>query len=151
MRAKATDSPTNSVSNKSLQERHTHLQGLVTKFSIATGELAKTERSTEYLGQCTGTLGHTYMSADKNNSVIDSIEGEVKWFDARKGFGFIVGPDQQDIFVHFSVINQESGFRTLKDGESVIYSAEEGSKGWSATQVRATARVTAEEAEHSAS
>ena len=91
------------------------------------------------------------MSADKNNSVIDSIEGEVKWFDARKGFGFIVGPDQQDIFVHFSVINQESGFRTLKDGESVIYSAEEGSKGWSATQVRATARVTAEEAEHSAS
>ncbi len=93
------------------------------------------------------------MSADKNNSVIESIEGEVKWFDARKGFGFIVGPDQQDIFVHFSVINQESGFRTLKDGEPVIYSAEEGSKGWSATHVRATARVSSDavETEHSAS
>ena len=72
-----------------------------------------------------------------DTDVLEAIEGEVKWFDARKGFGFIVGPSGQDIFVHFSVIDQESGFRTLKDGEQVVYSAEEGSKGWSATQVRA--------------
>ena len=75
-----------------------------------------------------------------SGTAIDSIEGEVKWFDARKGFGFIVGPSGQDIFVHFSVIDQESGFRTLKDGEQVVYSASEGTKGWSATQVRAIAR-----------
>jgi len=81
------------------------------------------------------------MSAENNNSVIDSVIGEVKWFDARKGFGFIIGPDQQDIFVHFSVIDQESGFRTLKDGESVTYSAEEGAKGWSATKVQTSSRV----------
>ena len=41
---------------------------------------------------------------------LDTIEGEVKWFDARKGFGFIVGPEKQDIFVHFSVIDQDSDF-----------------------------------------
>ena len=72
---------------------------------------------------------------------IEAIEGEVKWFDARKGFGFIVGPDGQDVFVHFSVIEQESGFRTLKDGERVTYSASKGEKGWSATQVRTHSRT----------
>ncbi|MBM4104994.1 MAG: cold shock domain-containing protein [Phycisphaerae bacterium] len=67
-------------------------------------------------------------------------EGSVKWFDARKGFGFVVGPEGQDIFVHFSAIEQESGFRTLRDGESVVYSAHRGPKGWAATKVR-SARV----------
>ena len=47
------------------------------------------------------------------------VEGVVKWFDARKGFGFIVGPEGQDIFVHFSVIEQSEGFRALRDGERV--------------------------------
>lgn len=81
--------------------------------------------------------------ADETNSseTLETIEGEVKWFDARKGFGFIVGPSGQDIFVHFSVIEQESGFRTLKDGERVVYSAAQGSKGWSATHVRAASRA----------
>lgn len=71
---------------------------------------------------------------------LDTIEGEVKWFDARKGFGFIVGPEKQDIFVHFSVIDQDSGFRTLKDGERVVYSASQGDKGWSATHAKALDR-----------
>lgn len=64
--------------------------------------------------------------------------GSVKWFDARKGFGFLVGPEGQDIFVHFSTIEQESGFRTLRDGEAVTYSAQKGAKGWAATKVRAS-------------
>ena len=85
------------------------------------------------------------MSDDKDDqAAIESPEGEVKWFDARKGFGFIVGPAGQDIFVHFSVINQESGFRTLKDGEKVVYSASQGDKGWSASQVRAVVRSSVE-------
>ena len=85
------------------------------------------------------------MSDEKDEqAAIESLEGEVKWFDARKGFGFIVGPAGQDIFVHFSVINQESGFRTLKDGEKVIYSASQGDKGWSASQVRALVRSSVE-------
>ncbi len=64
---------------------------------------------------------------------LTEVEGVVKWFDARKGFGFIVGPENQDIFVHFSVIQQTEGFRALRDGERVTYSASDGDKGWSAT------------------
>ena len=71
---------------------------------------------------------------------LNDIHGEVKWFDARKGFGFIIGPDNQDIFVHFSVIEQNEGFRTLKDGEAVLYSATKSEKGWSATMAKATNR-----------
>ena len=44
--------------------------------------------------------------------------GSVKWFDSKKGFGFILNEEGQDIFVHFSSI-QGDGFRALKDGEIV--------------------------------
>lgn len=54
--------------------------------------------------------------------------GSVKWFDSKKGFGFIVGSEGEDIFVHFSVI-QGDGFRSLKDGEPVNYEVERGPKG----------------------
>lgn len=65
---------------------------------------------------------------------LEGVEGIVKWFDPRKGFGFIVGPEGQDIFAHFSVIQGE-GFRALKDGATVVYDAERGDKGWKATRV----------------
>lgn len=68
-----------------------------------------------------------------SESQLEGVEGEVKWFDPRKGYGFIVGPEGQDIFVHFSVIEQDDGFRTLRDGEQVTYDATQGDKGWSAT------------------
>ena len=67
-------------------------------------------------------------------ATIDGLEGVVKWFDPRKGFGFIVGPEGQDIFVHFTVI-QGDGFRVLKDGSSVVYDATKTEKGWKATRV----------------
>ena len=72
-------------------------------------------------------------------TTLEEVQGEVKWFDPRKGYGFIVGPEGQDIFVHFTVIEQEDGFRTLRDGEQVQYDATEGSKGWSATRARSLA------------
>jgi CspA family cold shock protein len=72
--------------------------------------------------------------SDQTPHRIQGAEGTVKWFDPRKGFGFIVGPDGQDIFAHFSVI-QGDGFRVLKDGSSVVYDAEQGEKGWKATRV----------------
>lgn len=67
---------------------------------------------------------------------LSEIHGTVKWFDPRKGFGFIVGPEGQDIFVHFTVIEGD-GFRVLKDGVAVCYDAEENEKGWRATKVHA--------------
>ena len=60
--------------------------------------------------------------------------GQVKWFDPKKGFGFIIGPEGQDVFVHFSQI-QTDGFRTLKDGQDVEYELVEGDKGFSAREV----------------
>ena len=66
-----------------------------------------------------------------------STSGRVKWFDPKKGFGFIVGPTGQDVFVHYSQIRGD-GFRSLKDGESVEYELIEGDKGWQAHEVHRT-------------
>jgi len=61
-------------------------------------------------------------------------QGQVKWFDPKKGYGFIIGPDGQDVFVHYSHIQAE-GFRALKDGEWVDYQLVKGEKGWQAREV----------------
>lgn len=63
------------------------------------------------------------------------LNGTVKWFDAKKGFGFILSPEGKDVFVHFSSIEGE-GFRTLKDGETVEYELITGEKGLHARGVR---------------
>jgi len=58
--------------------------------------------------------------------------GMVKWFDVRKGFGFIAGPkddkDGKDVFVHYSSIEGE-GFKSLKEGETVEYELTDSAKG----------------------
>lgn len=67
-----------------------------------------------------------------------TIQGQVKWFDPKKGYGFITGPQGQDVFVHYSQI-QGDGFRSLKDGEDVNYDLIEGDKGWQARTVERAA------------
>ncbi|MFA9477448.1 cold-shock protein [Phycisphaerales bacterium AB-hyl4] len=71
-----------------------------------------------------------------------STRGQVKWFDPKKGYGFILGPSGQDVFVHYSQI-QGDGFRSLKDGESVSYELIEGEKGWQARAVERLDEVNA--------
>lgn len=71
-----------------------------------------------------------------------SVNGKVKWFDPKKGYGFIIGPGGQDVFVHFSQILGD-GFRSLKDGEEVVYELLNGEKGWQAQQVQREASATA--------
>lgn len=71
---------------------------------------------------------------DETSDLIQNAEGTVKWFDPRKGFGFIIGPQGQDIFAHFSVIEGE-GFKALRDGSLVNYDAARTDKGWKATRV----------------
>ncbi|MCG3180054.1 MAG: hypothetical protein BIFFINMI_02408 [Phycisphaerae bacterium] len=61
--------------------------------------------------------------------------GNVKWFDTRKGFGFIVGEQGKDIFVHYSQIAGD-GFRSLKDGQAVDYELVQTDKGLQAHNVR---------------
>lgn len=61
--------------------------------------------------------------------------GNVKWFDSKKGYGFIVGPDGRDVFVHYTSI-EGNGFRSLKEGERVEYELLETAKGLAAAHVR---------------
>ena len=54
-------------------------------------------------------------------------QGTVKWFNAKKGYGFISDAEGNDIFVHFSALNMD-GFKELKDGEAVEFEVIEGDK-----------------------
>ena len=61
--------------------------------------------------------------------------GKVKWFDIRKGWGFIEQEDGEDVFVHYSSINGD-GFRKLSDGEDVEFDVIQGEKVLHAENVR---------------
>ncbi len=60
--------------------------------------------------------------------------GQVKWFDSKKGFGFIIGDEGQDVFVHYSLITGQ-GYRVLTDGQVVDYELVQGDKGFHARNV----------------
>ena len=62
------------------------------------------------------------------------MKGKVKWFNAKKGFGFISDEEGKDVFVHFSALNMD-GFKVLEDGEDVEFDVIEGEKGPQATNV----------------
>ena len=61
-------------------------------------------------------------------------QGTVKWFNAKKGYGFISDAEGNDVFVHFSALQME-GFKELKDGETVMFDVIEGEKGPQAANV----------------
>jgi cold shock protein len=63
-------------------------------------------------------------------------EGRVKWFNDKKGYGFIETADGRDVFVHFSAI-EGSGFKSLSEGEKVRFDVENGAKGPQAVKVKA--------------
>ena len=65
---------------------------------------------------------------------MSTITGRVKWFDEKKGFGFIERSGGADVFVHFRAING-AGFRTLSDGQEVEFEVEDGERGPQAVNV----------------
>ncbi|AJC73310.1 MULTISPECIES: cold-shock protein [Thermotogaceae] len=60
--------------------------------------------------------------------------GTVKWFDSKKGYGFITRDNGEDVFVHFSAIKVD-GFKTLREGQKVQFEIQQGSKGPQAVNV----------------
>ncbi|HHA5616258.1 TPA: cold shock protein CspA [Staphylococcus aureus] len=61
-------------------------------------------------------------------------QGTVKWFNAEKGFGFIEVEGENDVFVHFSAINQD-GYKSLEEGQAVEFEVVDGDRGPQAANV----------------
>lgn len=61
-------------------------------------------------------------------------QGTVKWFNAEKGFGFISQENGLDVFAHFSAI-QSDGFKSLNEGDKVMFNIEEGQRGLQAVNI----------------
>lgn len=66
----------------------------------------------------------------------ERVKGTVKWFDNRKGYGFIEREGDKDVFVHYKEIRGD-GYRSLRDGQEVEYTLCEGPKGYQAEDVAA--------------
>jgi cold shock protein len=64
----------------------------------------------------------------------ERVTGTVKWFNASKGYGFIERQGGPDVFVHFTAIKAD-GFRTLREGQQVEFTIEQGPKGLQAANV----------------
>ncbi len=62
------------------------------------------------------------------------MKGTVKWFNAKKGFGFISDEEGNDVFVHFSAL-QMDGFKVLDEGDQVEFEVIDGDKGPQAANV----------------
>ncbi|MEH6888981.1 cold-shock protein [Bacillus sp. JJ864] len=62
------------------------------------------------------------------------MQGKVKWFNSEKGFGFIERDGGEDVFVHFSAI-QDDGYKTLEEGQKVKFEIVDGARGPQAANV----------------
>ena len=85
-------------------------------------------------------MGKLNFSLSKLNKerVIMSLKGKVKWFNGKKGYGFIEREDKEkDVFVHASAV-REAGLRFLNEGDELTFEVEDGDKGPSAVKLQKT-------------
>jgi CspA family cold shock protein len=80
-----------------------------------------------------GNKGRSDCALDQKEKWMKE-QGVVKWFNGAKGYGFIQRSTGEDVFVHFSAI-QENGYKTLNEGESVEFECQQGPKGLNAANV----------------
>ena len=67
------------------------------------------------------------------------MRGTVKWFNPKKGYGFIINEEGQEVFVHYTGIDSD-GFKTLNDGANIEFTVKKVEKGWQAFDVRVVAK-----------
>ena len=77
---------------------------------------------------------YRYIALTQNQGGKILTQGKIKWFNSKKGFGFIEQENGDDVFVHFSAIEM-TGFKTLSEGETVQFEIEKNDKGFSAKKV----------------
>jgi len=81
-----------------------------------------------------GGPGRIQITEQRRKEFFVREKGTVKWFNGAKGYGFIQRSTGEDVFVHFSAI-QENGYRTLNEGETVEFDLLKGPKGFQAANV----------------
>jgi len=85
-------------------------------------------------GRTIGDAGRIILRESVKGVFSVREKGTVKWFNGAKGYGFIQRSTGEDVFVHFSAI-QENGYRTLNEGETVEFDLLKGPKGFQAANV----------------
>lgn len=75
------------------------------------------------------------ITYSKKKEIFIHMNGTVKWFNSEKGYGFITTDEGNDVFVHYSAINEE-GFKTLDEGQKVEFEVVEGDRGPQASNVQ---------------
>jgi len=78
--------------------------------------------------------GKTWRPLISRRRFVILAKGIVKWFNEKRGFGFIQQEDGQDLFVHYSSINMD-GFKTIVEGDEVVFDVEETDRGLQAKNV----------------
>jgi CspA family cold shock protein len=83
------------------------------------------------------SLGRNSFHVKRSSTVMSKEQGKVKWFNNKKGFGFIERASGGDVFVHYSAIVSD-GYKTLKEGDTVEFTITQGPKGFQAENVEKT-------------
>ena len=102
------------------------------------GELRLPVSNADLMGlfiYCAVALAATFLNRENSNAQSDREHGTVKWFNTRKGYGFITRDQGEDVFVHFKNI-KGSGRRAIREGERVSFVVVSSGKGPQADLVR---------------